>query len=157
MYSKNQQIIAYLAKNHGKASITVLVKLAYIIDLVNIGKTSNQISEFNYVRYYHGPYDRKISEDVQFLVDKNILRPKSHYTATGDEYVVYNFNEETDFEFDKIIEDEQVTIDEVMDQLQGYGAKALTDMAYKSRPMIKFGATHGGSEHLNEELDMLAS
>lgn len=154
MFSKNQQIIAYLAKNHGKASVTVLMKLAYIIDLFNIKKTSYQLTGFRYVRYYHGPYDRTINSDLQILVDRGILRPKAHYTVTGDEYIVYNFNDEVDFNFNAISEQERLVIDEVMENLTGYGAKTLTDIAYKTKPMVKLKATHGGSEHLNEALDL---
>lgn len=154
MFTKNQQIIAYLAKNHGKASITVLIKLAYIIDLFNIKKTGNQLTDFQYIRYYHGPYDKAINSDLQTLLDGGVLYPKAHYTVTGDEYVVYNFNDETKFNFDKISEQEVLTIDEVMENLTGYGAKTLTDIAYKTKPMLKFGATHGGVEHLNEALDL---
>ena len=153
-YTKNQQIIAFLAKNHGKASITALVKLAYIIDLFSIQTTGHQLSTFKYVRYYHGPYDRAINEDLQILVDNDILRPKSHYTVTGDEYVVYNFSENEDFEFSEITEQEVSMIGEVMENLNGYGAKMLTDIAYKTKPMIQLGATHGGDEHMNEELDL---
>ncbi len=156
MFTKNQQIIAYLAKNHGKASITVLIKLAYIIDLFNIKKVGKQLTDFQYIRYYHGPYDKTINFELTTLIDNNVLYPKAHYTVTGDEYVVYNFNEDAQFNFNKISEQEASTIDEVMENLTGYGAKTLTDIAYKTKPMLKLGATHGGVEHLNEALNLLA-
>ena len=45
-------------------------------------------------------------------------------------------------------------MDEVLDSVNGYGAKALTEIAYKTKPMQALGATLNGGEHLNEKLDM---
>lgn len=156
MFTKNQQLLAYLAKNHYKASVTVLMKLAYIIDLYSIKKTGSKLSDFEYIRYYHGPYDKTINSDLQILLDNSILYPKQHYTPTGDEYIVYNFNEEVVFYFNSLSETETKLIDELMENLKGYGAKTLTDITYKTKPMQALGATHGGAENLNEPLNLFA-
>ena len=154
MFSKNQQLLAYLSKNHLKASITVLMKLSYIIDLFSVKEMGKKISDFKYIRYYHGPYDSSINSDIQILVDNKILYPKAHFTATGDEYIVYNFNDEEDFDFSGVAQTELEKIDDVMETLNGYGAKTLTDVAYKTKPMLALGATHGGNENLNQVLDL---
>jgi len=154
MFTKNQQLLAYLAKNHLKASITVLMKLSYIIDLFFVKSTGRKLSNFNYVRYYHGPYDSSINSDIQVLVDSQIIYPKAHYTATGEEFIVYNFNDGAEFDFNDLSQPELEKIDEIMETLKGYGAKTLTDIAYKTKPMLALGATHGGNEHLNTVLDL---
>jgi hypothetical protein len=58
--------------------------------------------------------------------------------------------------FSEIEKEEKDLIDEMMSELKGYGAKTLTDIAYKTKPMIKLGATLGGDENLFKKLDLSA-
>ena len=145
-----------MVKNHQKASITVLMKLSYLIDLVSIKRTGKPITYYNYIRYYYGPFDNTINGDIQKLMEEKVIEAKSDFVPSGEEYVVYNFNEDSDLplEFD---EAELKIIDEVLENVKGYGARALTEIAYKTKPMLKIGATLGGNEHLYEVLDMQAS
>jgi len=156
MLNKTQKLLAYLVKNHQKASITVLMKLSYLIDLVSIKRTGKPITYYNYIRYYYGPFDNTINGDIQKLMEEKVIEAKSDFVPSGEEYVVYNFNEDSDLplEFD---EAELKIIDEVLENVKGYGARALTEIAYKTKPMLKIGATLGGNEHLYEVLDMQAS
>ena len=155
MLNKTQQVLAYLIKNHPRASITVLMKLSYLVDLVSVARTQKQITHYNYIRYYYGPFDNAINTDLQGLIDQKIIEPRSDYVPSGEEYVVYSLNENISLttELDK---DELSIIDDVLEDVKGYGARALTEIAYKTKPMLKFGATLGGSEHLLEKLDLQA-
>jgi uncharacterized phage-associated protein len=156
MLNKTQQLLAYLVKNHQKASITVLMKLSYLIDLVSIKRTGKAITHYKYIRYYYGPFDNTINGDIQKLMEEKVIEAKSKFVPSGEEYVVYNFNEECDL---SLVLDaaELKIIDEVLENVNGYGARALTEIAYKTKPMLKIGATLGGNEHLYEVLDMKAS
>jgi uncharacterized phage-associated protein len=155
MLNKRQQLLAYAMKKHPKASITVLVKLAYLIDLVSIKNTNRQITDYKYIRYYFGPYDSKVVSDVQGMLEKGAIEAHLDFTPSGEEFVVYDLKE--DFNLETSLNSKELKIiDEVLKNVQGYGAKALTEIAYKTKPMQKFGATLGGNEHLNEELDMYA-
>ena len=46
---------------------------------------------------------------------------------------------------------EQIVRD-LVDSLGNLSPKSLTELAYKTKPMTRLGATLGGNEHLNEQL-----
>jgi uncharacterized phage-associated protein len=50
--------------------------------------------------------------------------------------------------------EDQETINEVLTSLKGYGAKALVDIAYKTKPMKRLGAKVDNNKGLNEKLDL---
>lgn len=151
---KNHQIIAYLAKEHPSASITVLMKLSYLIDLISVKKNGNQISSFDYVRYNYGPFAKEIYSIVEDLIlNERVLDPKSDY-AGSNEFITYTYTDNEDFSFEKISENEKTLIDEAMADLKGYGAKTLTEIAYKTKPMLALGATLGGTENLFSKLNL---
>lgn len=153
---KNQKLLAYITKKFEKVTVTSLMKLSYLIDLVSIKKTKNKISNFEYRRYNHGPFDSKIYSVITKLIESGVLVEEADYTYLGMEFVQFKFNSDKDYSFDLLSKGETITIDEVSDSLKGYTARTLTDLAYKTKPMKKFGATHGGDEHLNELLDLYA-
>jgi uncharacterized phage-associated protein len=132
------------------------MKLSYIIDLVSIQKTGNPISNFEYLRYKYGPFDNKIYDYLAELRLNNVVNDDVAYSQTGDEYVIYNFNENNEFKFDKLSEEEKDIALEVIEELKGYGAKALVELAYKTKPMKKLGAKTNNEKGLNEKLDLRA-
>ncbi len=154
MLTKNQQLISYLVSVHPRSSITSLIKLAYLIDLVSLKISNRKISEYNYIRYYYGPYDESISDDLRILVEKEIIIPKTEYTQNGTEYIIYDLNDEAEFSLSDISREEKEIIDNFTESVKGYGAKMLTDLAYKTKPMLSFGATQGGREHFSEPLNL---
>lgn len=154
---KNDQILAYLAKGHSEASVTVLIKLCYLADLVSIKRYNREVSDFKYVRYYFGPFDSKIYTNLETLVKENFLISSSEYTQKGAEAIIYHFNEKKELPTDKLLVEDLGILDELIESVRGYGAKALTDIAYSTKPMVAFGATLGGSEHFGERLDLRAA
>ena len=154
MTDKNQQFLAYIISKHEKATVTVLMKICYLTDLVNIEKNNKQLFSYEYKRYHYGPFDEKIYNDLSNLQIKNTVITKSDYTADGKEYIYYSFNEQT--ELDNILKDELEIINEVLESIKGFGAKVLTQIAYKTKPMIALGATLGGKEKLNKKLNLKA-
>jgi uncharacterized phage-associated protein len=155
--TKNQTLLAYLVKNHPKASVTTLMKLAYLIDLISIQEGKNQIFNFKYKRYNYGPFDEHIYKELDELAQNNVIIPSVDYSPTGSEYVIYEFNSESELDFKSLDDEELSMINSVLEKVKGYGAKALTDIAYKTKPMLKLGATLGGNENLNAPLDLSAS
>lgn len=154
MNEKNVQLLAYLAKGHPEASVTVLIKLCYLSDLVSMKRQGAKISDFTYIRYYFGPFDVEIYKDLEYLVAKRILLATSEYTQKGAEAIIYHFNEEKELVVDRIEDNAKTILDEVLDSVRGYGAKALTDIAYSTKPMKALGATLGGNENLGQPLDL---
>jgi hypothetical protein len=156
MYSANTKaLLAYLVKQHKKASVTVLMKLSYLIDLISVKEAGKQLSDFNYIRYVYGPYDFKINKIIDDLVNEKVIVPSTEYTVTHDEYIVYSFNEEKqNFNFDALRESDLKIVDEVLKQLMGYGAKMLSDIAYKTKPMKALQATRDNSVGIGKKLDL---
>lgn len=152
---KTKQLLAYIIQKHSFSSVTSLMKLSYIVDLVSIKKINKQISDFEYIRYKYGPFDNKIYNYIKNLLENKIISEDSAVTHTG-EVIVYKFNKDCDFSFDKLIPSEINTIDEVLDTLKGYGPQALVDLAYKTNPMEKIGAKQDNEIGLNIKLDLRA-
>jgi len=157
MDKKNKQFLIYIAKKYITFTITSLMKIAYLIDLISVKRDIGQISNFKYKRYKYGPFDSKIYKYITDLVNDKILKEETEYTHTAEEYIKYRFNEDKEeIKFDKLTEKEIKVINEVLENLKGYGAKTLTEIAYKTDPMIALKATLGGEENLNTSLDLKA-
>lgn len=154
---KTKQFLIYITKQFKSASITTLMKLAYLIDLVAVSKGKKQISNFIYRRYKYGPFDPNIYSYLMKLLKERIFEDCIEYVPAAEEYVVYTVNgDNPKINFDKLSLDEKKIIDEVAGNLVGYGAKAITEIAYKTKPMLSIGATLGGTENINVILDMKA-
>jgi hypothetical protein len=156
MLEKTQALLAYIIQRHNKASVTVLMKLSYLIDLVNIKKGGKQITHYSYVRYNYGPFDNVIYTDLQALIEANIVQPRPDYVPSGEEYIVYTYNEDSEINFSSLSDNERSLADEVLENVKGYGARTLTEIAYKTQPMKQLGATLGGTEHIGEILNLSA-
>ncbi len=158
MNKKTIQFLVYIAKNYMSATVTSLMKLTYLADLVSVTKGHGQISDFAYKRYKYGPFDSKIYEYLNKLVKDEILKEEVEYTVSADEYIKYKFNDEIDdFQFNKLNKQDVGTIDEIMEDVKGYGVKMITEITYKTKPMLALGATLGGDENLNIPLDLTAN
>lgn len=152
--SKTKILLAYIVRGHEHASVTEIMKLSYLIDLVSSKKRGKKISDFTYRRYNFGPFDERIYSFLSILCSEEVLINDVDYTSLGSEYVVYTFNKEKECSFDELAEEEKKLADEVLEKVKGYGAKTLTEIAYKTKPMQKLGATIGGKENINVELDL---
>jgi len=157
MNKKTEQLLIYITKEYPCITIISLIKLAYLVDLVAVTNQLNQISEFEYVRYKFGPFNKKIYAYLKKIIDENIFIERVDHSPRGDEYIVYELNEDNDtFCFDKISPKELTIIDEVLEKLKGLGAKALAEITYKTKPMLKIGAMPNNDAGLNKALDLSA-
>ncbi len=153
MNEKTKQLIFSLLKKNPECSITSLMKLAYLVDLISVERYKKQVSNFKYRRYYYGPFDSKIYLYIEDLINKKIIIPKSDYTiTTGKEFVVYSPSESSDYNSDKINSKELMIIDELLESVKGYGARALTEIAYRTKPMIALGAKTNNSKGIGLRL-----
>lgn len=153
---KTKQLLAYILKKQ-KESVTSLMKLSYLIDLVHVNKESNQVTDFEYLRYNFGPFDRKIYLYIEDMTESGLLIEDTEYTYGGEEFITYKLKEGAEISFDELKPDEIESVDEVTEELKGYGARDLTEVAYKTKPMIALGATLGGDENIGVKLDLNAS
>lgn len=153
---RTHQLLAYLVQRYPCLSITALMKLAYIVDLVSIGKGQGKVSDFEYVRYKHGPFHQNIYRYVHDLVEFGAIKEDIEFTPMGNEFIVYRYNESSEIDYDKLTEENLTVIEQVLSSVMGLGAKALTQLSYKTKPMKKLGATQENEEGFNEKLDLLA-
>ena len=155
-YNKTEEVLLYLLKNNPRSSITSLMKMSYLADLIAVKKQKRQITNFAYRRHYFGPFDKKIYSCIEGLIEDKIISAESDYGLTGEEFSVYKINpkKEDSIKFDDLKKEEIKILDELVANVRGYGAKMLTELAYKTKPMKKLGAKIGGSEHLGELLKL---
>lgn len=154
MKEKTRQLLLYLIKNHPRASITSLMKLAYLADLISVKRHGKKISSFTYKRHYFGPFDKSIYNYVESLTEDGLVTAESDFGKTGEEFSVYSLTKEEKLKFDLLKEKDIIIIEELLNSVRGYGAKMLTEIAYKTKPMKKLKATIGGDEHLGERLKL---
>lgn len=152
---KTEQALVYILRNHQDSSITSLMKLSYLIDYVNMRRYGKPITTFSYRRYKHGPFDSRIYQVTEALKEEEIIIDDTKWTSNGEEYIVYNYNDDCkSIDFSLLSDTDKNIINEVLETVNGLGAKALTKMTYNTPPMATLGATMGGSEHLNEKLNL---
>lgn len=150
---KTRELLAYLAKNRPNASVTVLMKLAYFVDLISTKERGQQVTSFEYVRYNFGPFTPAIYPTIEELVKDNILSGEARYARDGNEYTVYTYTAE-EAEIAELTPEEMGVADRVIDTLSGYGVRMLSEAAYKTKPMRKLKATIGGTEGIGEKLQL---
>jgi|GEM_PF-1293032 len=154
MSAKTEQTIVYLIKNHPNASVTSLMKLSYLIDLVNVKNTGKQITDFEYRKYNFGPFDKSMYGYLEKLMKNGLISAQSSYTALGDEYITYSVNEDSDDStkmINSIPKKDCSVINGVIEKVKGYGARLLTDLAYKTKPMLALSEVPKDS---NKKLDL---
>ena len=142
----------------GDKTITSLIKLCYLIDLVSVKETNNQITSFEYIRYNYGPFDKNIYSELQEMQINGVVKSCNRYSNSGDdgEHIVL-YGACGDYEApDNLTDAQRGIIDKVLTSLEGFGPKNLTELAYKTKPMVAFNATLGGTEHMGEKLNLKA-
>lgn len=108
------------------------------------------------MRYTYGPFDNSIYADLQALADAGVIISKPDYVPSGEEYLIFTVNDDSKLDFSKLSDEDKSIANEVLESVKGYGARTLTEIAYKTKPMEKLGATLGGTEHIGETLDLNA-
>lgn len=155
MNSKTKQLLIYIAKQHPDTSVTSFMKLCYLIDLVSVKKTAKQITDFEYRRYNYGPFDDTIYEYLNTLVKEGVFSARNEYTSRGDDFIVYSLNQSyEEKEGESLAVEDMAMVDEVLEAVKGFGAKTLTEIAYKTKPMVALNATLGGNENMNQVLNL---
>lgn len=132
------------------------MKLSYLVDLVSVKRAKKQVTSFEYRRFHYGPFDKDIYTYVEDLIENKLIIAESDYGLTGEEFSVFsiNPNKENLADFAKLDDKEKSIMDEVLKSVRGYGAKMLTEIAYRTKPMKSLKATIGGSEHLGRKLKL---
>lgn len=154
--NKTTALLEYFAHQHSKPSVTVLMKLCYLTDLIALKRLGRAITNYEYERYTFGPFNKKIYADLEELVGTEKLAIEIDYPSYGtdSEVVLYRHSGELEAITAQLETEEVGLADEVLATLSGYGARQLTQVAYQTKPMVALGATLGGSENLGAKLDL---
>lgn len=152
--SQNDNVLAYIARAHGDVSVTALLKLAYLIDYVSVQKNGEKVSDFNYIRYNYGPFDKSVYDSLARLIDAGVLSERVEFNPYGD-FMVYSFCNDANYNPGKTLTVKQKKIaDGILAQLNGHGPKMLTEVAYETPPLASVGAKIGNRVHMNKSLDL---
>lgn len=154
--NKTKQLLLYLLDRNSAMSVTCLMKLCYLADLINIKENSNQISNFEYKRYYFGPFDQKIYLLIDELIHESKIKAQVKYATSGQEFMEYELQQDVELKENFLEKEEELVVSKLLDNVKGYGARILTEIAYKTKPMKELGATLGGDENLNKKLNLKA-
>ena len=152
---KTGELLTYLAEKHPNPTVTVLMKLCYLIDLVSMKKYGGKVTDFNYIRYKFGPFDKKIYSYLERLATGGLISQEQGFAAeSANDFIVYSSGPTPRSNYQLFAGNDKEAADTVLQEVAGYGAKALTDIAYKTKPMIALGATRGGIEGLYQQLNL---
>jgi uncharacterized phage-associated protein len=148
---KNKEIIKQIIFTYGSCTITALVKLSYLVDVAYYYKNECKISNFNYIRYFYGPFDKNIYNLVSELTEDRTLTA-STVVKDNNDILLYAYPHKS-LKTSKLSRSEKIMLNNVVKMLKEYGAAALTKIAYETKPMKALGATLGGNENINQVLD----
>lgn len=131
-------------------TITSITKMLYLIDLASVSSLGRKTTSLTFIRYYYGPYDKHVRTMLDELTASGDIEADIKYLSNGEPFISYRSPKSTsectyDGENANIVSD-------LVDSLGSLSPKSLTEIAYKTKPMTRLGATLGGNEHLNEEL-----
>lgn len=149
---RTKQLIKYLVSNMSVSTITSLTKMLYLIDLASVSSGKEKTTDFEYIRYYYGPFDRNIRKTLDELINQGELIVSIQTSPNGEPYMIYKLPEGVvGYDYEDLNSD---IVADLTQNLGHFSAKTLTEIAYKTKPMTKLGATLGGTEHLSEALDL---
>lgn len=151
--SETQKYLLYFSKFHPKPSVTVLMKLCYLLDLMATSENKGKLTDFDYCRYSFGPFDQKIYRELEKLVKLGFAHQDTDYTKLGTEVVFYKVSDQFADNV-KLDSPGRDLAEELLEAVKGYGAKELTQIAYKTKPMLALKATLGGTENIGKALNL---
>lgn len=132
--SRNARVIRFLVEQAPGVGRTRLIKFAYLADLESRHYLGRSITDFHYIRYTHGPWDKGFYGVVAELTAEGLLREERiefpngtvgyRYEATGSR-MDYGFSPE-----------DAVILAHIAETYAVYGARELCDeVVYQTEPM----------------------
>src|SRR5213594_2550199 len=82
--SRNAEVLQIILQQAGKPLAGVrLLKLAYLADLYAWRVLGHPISDFQYHRYHHGPFDKAFYEARDSLIEEGLVETEETTTSEG--------------------------------------------------------------------------
>lgn len=101
-----------------------LIKIPYFIDLEIFRTMKRKLTNYNYFRYYYGPFDYKLYSYEKVLFELEDIDSAS-------------------FSFSILSNEEKEIIDKVINEMPVNDGEALKNLSYETYPMKRLGATVG--------------
>lgn len=144
-FSRNAQLVKFFAQQRRGIPRKHLVKVIYMTDLLAREYLGQPVSEFVWYRYKNGPYDKRIEDAVQELVDEGYVEDTREPWWKGRYHRVVDLHRPMAFDFSLA---ELAVLDYVVSNYVHMDTNELVeDVVYKSAPFIK-------TSRLNERLPM---
>jgi hypothetical protein len=125
------------------------MKLAYLIDVGFKKITGKTFTGFTFQRYLYGPFTQEIYRIIDTLLSSGYLILGESLAVDGKS--IYKIQKP--LSYDGLSEKDLTLLNQLLQEVINLNALQLTQLAYKTAPMVKLGATLGGNENLTQELD----
>lgn len=153
MNQRNLSTITYIIAKRGGATVTELMKLCYLADLVAVRNEKPKFTDFNYVRWYYGPFDKNIYTCLNDLANRDVIESCIEYTAKGTEAETYK-QKGVGLEGTELSQEEQKMLDALLGEVSSFGAAGLTEIAYNTDPMKALGVKIGDNKDIGKEINL---
>lgn len=137
--SKTAQVLKYFAQQYqqpgSRAGIprTRLVKMAYLVDVLAREYLGRPITDFQYYRYHHGPYDRAILEYIDELVENGLAEVRVEWEADYRTKRLWDSGVSLSFDFTPA--ESEILRYVAMNYLRMPMEELLKDVVYPTLPM----------------------
>jgi len=137
------EIIAIILRVMGgfAYSKTRIVKLLYLLDIIQSRKGKKYFSSARYKSYYYGPYSEEIEESINLLSTLGYVKVDKKSSVNGNTY--YTFTLEDTPYFGELSQDEKNEISQYISQLAELDMEKLLEIAYSTK---EFDNTQFGEE-----------
>lgn len=154
MTKKTLATICYLISEREGATVTELMKLCYLADLISIAANKKKrFTDFEYVRWFYGPFDKNIYVSLGELSKRNQICTDLEHTAAGSEVTKYKFCGDKKY-FSDLSDEDRNTLDILLGEVSEFGPTGLTKIAYSTFPLKKMGVKIGDNKKIGEKIDL---
>ena len=112
-------------------SKTKLVKLIYLLDVIQSRKGIHNFSGVDFKSYYYGPYSEDIEESISLLVNMGYISVTPNQSRNGNPY--YHFKLNIIPNFRRLNDEEKLQIQEYLMPLIKFNLKQLLNISYETK------------------------
>ena len=127
------EILSYILHLMGGETFskTKLVKLVYLLDVIQARRDQSKFSGITYKSYYYGPYSDDIEESLQYLTELGYTHVEHRVSGNGNPY--YHIGLERLPSFGTLSDAEKQEIRQLLSPLVSLDLRMLLDIAYDTR------------------------
>ena len=112
-------------------SKTKLVKLIYLLDVIQSRKGSHNFSGVDFRSYYYGPYSEDLEESISLLANLGYISVTPNQSDSGNPY--YHFKLNALPNFGRLTDEEKLQMKEYLMPLIELNSKQLLNISYDTK------------------------